>query len=244
MGDGLSRGEPWIGGSPVRYDVHTINFELGPIPDEGRFLVDERPDPPTLYAVPKTRSPMVVAVRLDDLVVRRSLGLAGANIRVDALAVTGRRADATPVYGARTAHFDNICDDEVLPLDRMLVYLGPAVDYLDLAVWVSRDDGDGYALDDLLSAELSGDGVQQALTTLGGAVDGASHAAAAAALIGAGAIITNIAFRALRRIAGDSIGVYRRSRLAAEDFGVGRHPQEGSTQFPNFSLAYSIERMS
>jgi len=66
----------------------------------------------------------------------------------------------------------------------------------------------------------------------------------AGTFIGAGAIIINVAYRALRRITGDSIGLYRGSRLAAEQFGVGRHPRTGARRVQGFSIAYSIEDVS
>jgi hypothetical protein len=266
--DGIARGDDgWLGGSPleqlvrqlstgrtrevaritgptVRYDVHLIDFELGPIPDAGRFLIDERPDPAALHVVSKGASASKVAVRVEELIVHRNRALFGADIRVDALVVTGRHDDATPVYRARTERFRKVRDGQVLPLDHMLVYHGPAVDYLDLAVWVSRDSDNSHALGDLLAGDLTGDEVRQALTTLGGMITTAPHAAAAAVLIGASAVVINVAYRSLRRITGDSIGVYRGSRLASEQFGAGRHPAIGARRAQDFSIAYRVELIS
>src|SRR5262249_38390518 len=161
------------------YDVHTIDFELGPIPDEGAFLIDERPDPAALHVVTRGLAPATVAVRVEDLIVHHNPAPFGADIRGDALVVTRQHSHATPVYRARPERFSNIRDGEALPLDRMLVYHGPAVDYLDLAVWVSRDSEGSLALGDMLATDLNGDEVQHALTTVGGAMLAAPHAAAA-----------------------------------------------------------------
>jgi hypothetical protein len=244
LANGHTREVTPLAGPPVRYDIHSIDFELGPIPDAGRFLIDERPNPAALHVASRGASAATVAVRVEELIVHRNRALLGADIRVDALVVTGRHSGAEPVYRARTERFRNIRDGEALPLDRMLVYHGPAVDYLDLAVWVSRDAEDSLALGDLLSADLSGDEVQQAISVLGGVMATAPHAAAAAVLIGAGATIINVAYHALRRVAGDSIGVYRGSRLAAEQFGAGRHPRIGARRVQDFSIAYSVTHVS
>jgi hypothetical protein len=229
-------------GPSVRYDVHTVDFELAPLRDEGQFLIDERPDPPVLLRTAKTAAaPMTVAVRLEELVVHRNRALFGADIRVDAIILTGRGHTVQPVYRAQTERFSNIRNDMALPLDRMLVYHGPAVDYLDLAVWVSRDATGSLALSDLLADALTGTEVQDALTAIGGAVLAASPAAEAAVIVGAGAVIINVAYKLLRGAVGNAIGLYRGSRLAQERFGVGRHPQTGTRRVQDFSFAYTIE---
>lgn len=229
----------------VRYDVHAIDFELAPLPDEGQFLIDERPDPPALLRTAKSAAaPMTVAVRLEELVVHRNRALFGADIRVDAIILTGARRTVQPVYRAQTERFSNIRNDMALPLDRMLVYHGPAVDYVDLAVWVSRDATGSLALSDLLAQTLTGSEAQDALATLSGAVLAAPAAAEAAAIVGAGAVIINVAYKLLRGVVGNVIGLYRGSLLAHERFGAGRHPPTGSRRVQDFSFAYTVEEIA
>src|SRR5262249_22903934 len=123
----------------------------------------------------------------------------------------------------------------------MLVYHGPAVDFLDLAVWVSRDTGDSLALADLLRQELTGEEFQLAAAQLAGLMVTAPHAALGAMAIGAGAVVMNVTYRALVKAGGTSIGLYRTSLLANERFGVGRHPAKDLLRAQDFSFAYTVE---
>lgn len=226
-----------------RYDVHVVDFELGPIPDEGTFLIDERPSPATRSRTVRGPAPDKVAVRIDNLRIHRNRAWFGADIRVDTVVVTGS-GSAEPAYHARTERFSNIDDEELLPGDKLLLYYGPAVDYIDIAVWVSRDEKGSLALSDLLAEKLTGTEIQQALAGLAGVAVAAPQAAAAAALVGAGAVVVNVAYRLLRGVVGTAIGLYRGSRLAREQFGVGRHPEHGSLRVQDFSIAFSIEDVS
>ena len=229
------------GGPSVRFDVHTIEFELRPLADEGPFLIDERPDPATLLRTSRGAAPMTVAVRIEELQIHHNRALFGADIRVDAVVLTGAGPTVQPVYLAQTERFSNIRDNERLPLDRALVYHGPAVSYLDLAVWVSRDEAGSLALSDLLADELTGLEVQNALVTLSGTMLTSAHAATAAVVMGAGAVVINVAYRLLRGAVGNVIGLYRGSLLAHERFGVGRHPETGVRRVQDFSIAYTVE---
>jgi hypothetical protein len=227
-------------GSTVRYDVHAIDFELGPLPDEGPFLIDERADPPTRHRTARGTRPTTLAVRLEELIVHRNRAMFGADVRVDTVVLTGAGPTAQPTYRAHTERFANIADGEPLPLDRLLIFHGPVVDYLDIAIWVSRDSKGSLALNDMLTEELTGFEVQDALTQLGGALVVPSHAAAAAVLVGAGAVVVNVAYKLLRGAVGDVIGVYRGSLLAGEGYRTGRHPSSGSRRVQDFSIAYSV----
>jgi hypothetical protein len=184
---------------------------------------------------------MTVALRLEELVVHRNRAFSGTDIRVDAIVLTGAGHTVQPVYRAQTQRFSNIRDEMALPLDRMLIYHGPAVDYLDLAVWVSRDASGGLALSDLLAATLTGSEVQDALAPLGSTGHAAPTAAEAAVIAGAGAVIINVADKLVRGVVDDTIGLYRGSLLAHERFGVGRHPQSNNRRVQGFSFAYTIE---
>lgn len=231
-------------GPSVRYAVRTIDFLLAPTPpppaETAPFLIDDRPAPSVRLLATRGAAPSTVAVRLHELVVHRNRALGGADVRVDAVVLTGGDAGA-PAYRAQTERFHNIRDGDRLPLDRMLIYHGPAVDYLDLAIWVSRDTSDSLALSDLLREQLGSQEVQEAGLQLAGLMVAAPQAATAVAAVGAGAVIINVAYRLLLDAVGKSIGLYRTSLLAQEGFGVGRHPTQGLLRAQDFSFAFTID---
>ncbi|GAA1738384.1 hypothetical protein GCM10009681_06420 [Luedemannella helvata] len=228
----------------VRYAVHTVDFTLLPVraavAEEATFQVDERPDPSFRLFVPRSAAPQKVAVRLSDLVVHRNRAFGSADIRIDTLVLT-RDADGQPSCEAHTERFHNIRDDQRLPLDRMQIFNGSAADFLDLAVWVSRDSADSLALSDLLKEKLTDGEVQAAFTQLGGMLTAAPQVAVAVAAISASAIVVNAAYHLLRGAVGDSIGLYRTTFLAHERFGVGRLPAQNTVRAQDFTFTYAIE---
>jgi hypothetical protein len=234
-------------GPPVRYAVSTVDFELVPAPppvaEEPEFQVDERPESSVLLWSPKGAVPATVAVRLSDLVVHHNRAFRSADIRLDAMVLT-RGHDRQPVYAAQTERFSNIRDGETLPLEKMLVYHGPAVDYLDLAVWVSRDASGSLALADLMQEKLTQPDLQIAMGQVGGVLVGAPHLAMAVAAIGASAVLVNTAYHVLTGIVGNSIGLYRTSILASERFGIGRPVDQCVVRAQDFSFVYLIEDVS
>ena len=161
--------------------------------------------------------------------------LLGADIRVDALVLTGGATD--PVPHAKTMRFSNVHDDERLPLDDVLIYHGPAVDFLDLAIWVSRDRDGSLELAGLLERELTTPAVQAAGAQVAELVLTAPHAAAAVAVLSAGAVVVNTAYRMLSGVVGPGIGLYRTSWLAQEQFGIGRHVRRAQ----GFSFTLLVE---
>jgi hypothetical protein len=253
------------GGAGGLYDVRKVDFKLEPASGDGDFLIEEVSVPQAgsplgigpqgtgpLGTGPTPRGPSsvakvptAVAVRLDELVIHRNRArFGGADVRVDAIVLTGTEDSPHPAFRARTQRFSRIRDDEPLPLDRMLVFHGPVVDYLDIALWVSRDSDGAVDLGELLSDEVAAFETQEALAKAGGALTGLPYAAAAAAMVGIGAIVVNVAYRLLRGTVNDVIGLYRGSMLAGEAFGLGRHPGDGVRRVQDFSFAYSIDDVS
>ncbi|XVV04477.1 caspase family protein [Actinosynnema sp. CA-248983] len=116
---------------PVRFAVHTIDFDLiptpAPPPETANFQVDDRPT-----VLPWTRSPRSteVAVHLSDLVVHHNRRFRHSDVRLDALVVTGGE------YHVHTETFTDIKDGERLPLSTP-VFTGTARSALDVAVWIS-----------------------------------------------------------------------------------------------------------
>jgi hypothetical protein len=230
-------------GRKVRYAVHPIDFMVSPAappePERPTFLVDDRPDQPVRLLASRGALPGRVAVRIAELVVHRNRALGGADIRVDAVVLTAGAGDQ-PVYRSETMRFSNVRDDERLPLDEVLIYHGPAVDFLDIAVWVSRDTTGSLALSELLEQGLTSPAVQVAGAQAAALVLTAPHAVAAAAVMGAGAAVVNTAYRLLTGVVGSSVGLYRTSLLAQEQFGIGRHERHPQ----GFSFTFSVEPVS
>jgi hypothetical protein len=230
--------------NPVYFMVKTVNFELvptsPPVGEDPEFQVDERPAPTLRLWSPKNAAPQTLAVRLTDLVVHRNRAFRSADIRLDAMVLT-RGAGKQPIYAAWTERCSNISDGQSMPLEKVLVYHGPAVDYLDLAVWVSRDVSGSLALADLMQEKLTDNDVQIAMGQLGGLLTAAPQAAAAVAAIGAGAVVINAAYHLLNGIVGNSIGLYRTTLLAGERFGVGRPLDQCTIRAQDFSFTYLIE---
>ncbi|MEV6415097.1 caspase family protein [Kribbella sp. NPDC051718] len=232
-----------VGDAParsVRYSVEQIDFTLSPTPppteERATFLIDDRPQQPVRLLATRGLRRRKVAVRIAELVVHRNRALLSADVRVDAMVLTGGTGDQ-PVYRAETTRFSNIRDGERLPLDNLLIYHGPAVDFLDIAVWVSRDATGSLALSALLEKELgsaTGHDAVQAVATLGMT---APHAAMAVAAVSAGAVLVNTGYELLLGAVGQSIGIYRTSLLAQEQFGIGRHVRHPQ----DFSFTFSVE---
>jgi hypothetical protein len=247
---GVTREWADVDGGGVRYAVVRLESQLTAVPAPARetagFLVDERPDPSMRLLQPRMRGvgvPQRVAVRLSELVVHRNRALLGADIRVDALVLTGGGEDF-PVYRARTARFSNVRDGDRLPLDNLLVYHGPAVEYLDLAWWVSRDRRGSLALNDLLRQRMTSDDMKRAMESMAALALTAPHAVLAAAAVSACALIVTTAYQLLSTVVDDTIGLYRTSLLACERFGIGRHPVAGTQPAQDFSFAYEVVDVS
>jgi caspase domain-containing protein len=232
-----------VGDAPprsVRYSVEQIDFTLSPTPpptqERATFLIDDRPPQPVRLLATRGLTPGKVAVRIAELIVHRNRALLSADVRVDAVVLTGG-AGNQPVYRAATTRFSNIRDGERLPLDNLLIYHGPADEFLDLAVWVSRDASGSLALSDLLEKKLTSSTVEDAIGQFAGLAVAAPHAAMAVAAASAGAVLVNTAYELLTGVVGQSIGIYRTSLLAQEQFGIGRHVRHPQ----DFSFTFSVE---
>jgi hypothetical protein len=210
------------------------------VQDAASFLIDERPDPSAAYRRARGRKPPAsVALQLGEIVVHSNRALFSADVRVDALVVTGGDK-VEGVYRAGTAKFQRIKDEDRLPLDNLLVYHGPANGFLDLAVWVSRDTERSLDLVDLLKEQLNSTEFKDAALVLAGLAVAAPTAGAVIAGLGAATTVVNIAYKLLSEAAGKTIGLYRTSLLANERFGVGRHPARGTMRAQDFSFWYQV----
>lgn len=217
-----------------------VEVPAAAVADESTFLIDERPDSSAVFRRAKgTVPPSAVAIQLGELVVHGNRALFSTSIRVDALVVTGA-GTAEEAYAAGTRRFDRIKDGDRLPFDDMIVYHGPARGFLDVAVWVSREDQEGLDLVELLRREVNGTEFKDAALVLAGLVIAAPTAGAVIAGMGAATTLANIAYKLLRKAAGKTIGLYRTSLLANDRFGIGRHPASGLMRAQDFSFCYKV----
>ncbi|MEU8071012.1 caspase family protein [Micromonospora sp. NPDC049151] len=243
IADGMSREIGDAPASQVRYAIQPIDFVVSPTPppitERATFLVDDRPAQPIRLLAPRGTTPTRVAVRIAELTVHRNRALGSADVRVDAVVLTGGPG-SQPVYRAATMRFSNVRDGERLPLDDVLIYHGPAVDFLDIAVWVSRDTSGSLALSALLEQRLTSPAVQEAGLQVAGLALTAPHAAMAVAVAGAGAVLVNTAYELLTGVVGPSIGLYRTSLLAQEQFGIGRHERHPQ----DFSFTFTVDEVT
>ncbi len=208
-----------VGDAPparVRYAVQPIDFTVSPTPppiaEQPRFLVDDRPAQPVRLLSPRGAAPRRVAVRLDELVVP-DRAPAGSGLRMDALVLTG--GSDGPDYRAETRRSGEV--------DDVLLFHGPAVDFLDIALWISGDPAGSLPLWALLEQRSTG-------------LPPAGPAVGAVAMEGACAALINAAAEQLTGVADESTGLYRTSLLAPEQFGIGRHQRH----LPDFTLTFTV----
>lgn len=244
---------PSGGVEPVRYRVHRFDFVFhaerrGGEADEPAFEVDERPDPSFRLVVPRAAGvPSRVAVRLKELTVHSNRSLLASAVRIDAIVVTVPPDGSGEPYTAATARFDRVKDGDRLPFDDLLVYEGPVGRFVDLAVWVAKDDRRELDLADLLVKEAGDVDLKGAVATLAGLAVAAPQAALVAGSAAAVATIVRSGARLLDAVQGKSIGVYRTSLLPHQRFGagsappgIGRHPAEGLVQAQDMSFAFEV----
>ena len=117
---------------------------------------------------------------------------------------------------------------------------GPVKDFLDFAVWISRDDPGTPALTELMQQAFNSTEFKTAAATLVGLAALGPQSAAAIAGIGASATLMSVGARLIRAAVGKSIGLYRTSLLGSEGFAIGRHPANGLLRSQDFSFAYEI----
>lgn len=235
----------------LRYRVERFDFLFHPGARpaetvEPVFEIDTRPDPSFRLMTPKARGvvPSRASVRLHEVTVHSNRAILRARVRLDALVLSAPAAGGDAPYQATTARFDRVKDGDRLPLDRWLVFDGPVGRFLDLAVWVAKDDDDGPGLADLLKEETGSDDVKAALATLAGLAVAAPQAALIAGAAGAVGTLVSSAARLLGAVQGHSIGVYRTTFLPHESLGSGegiaRHPASGLLRANDMSFAFEV----
>jgi len=167
----------------------------------------------------------------------------GAQIRLDALVVTGNgfAEDPASFYMPGTFRFPDVRDHEQLPIDTdggLLLFAGVPLHFIDIFILVSRDDKDSDDLASLLSSALKD---KKAIAPLLALALTSPGAAAVTAAIGAVGALGNIAYQVVRAVSPKTVGMYRVSFLQFTDqFGVGRHPKQGSFREHDLEFWYEI----
>jgi len=213
--------------------------------DEPPFAITELPTPSERAMVPRgpVDAPSRAAVRLIALKVRDNKALFRAAVRLDALVLTSAD-DGQVVAQPFTFRFPGILDGDLLPMDNLQLYLGDVNDFLDLAIWVNRDDTKGVDLATLFEGVANDPGTKGALTVLGGLVLAAPQVALAVGAVAAVATVVRVGSQLVQAAVGKEIGLYRTSFLAFERFGVGRQPAEGLRQAQGIEFAYEVVDIS
>jgi hypothetical protein len=236
--------------SDVRYAVKRLTFLLDPNPapeiraveEKGDFLIEDRPQLSMVrMPTPKGEIPSNIAIRLKDVIVHSNKALFSTEIRLDTMVLTGpSNGDPNSIHKMETASFTGIRDGDRLPFDNLLIYYGPAVNYVDMAIWVSRNQKDSLSLAELFKTELNSAEFKTAAIALAGLAVAAPQAAVIAGAVAAGATLANIGTKLLLKAVGNSIGLYRTSFLRQERYGLGRRPVQGVMTAQDFSFAYEV----
>ncbi|GAA1061433.1 caspase family protein [Agromyces bracchium] len=236
-------------GPPPRYSADTIDFFVSPDARidvrEPAFAITDLPPLSMRIAQPRGQvdAPSRVAVRLVALKVRNNKALFKAVVRVDALVITTQR-DGQVIAQPFTFRFPGIQDGDLLPMDKLQLYLGDVHEFLDIAIWVNRDDTKGVDLAKLFEDAANDTTIQGALTAIGGLVLAAPQVAVAVGTVAAVATVVRVGSQLVQAAVGKEIGLYRTSFLAFEKFGVGRQPAEGLRQAQGIEFAYEIVDIS
>jgi hypothetical protein len=237
----------------VRWEVRPFDFLLHPArragADEPAFEIDERPDESFRLVTPRGPDmPGRVAVRLKELTVHSNRSFLRSRVRIDALVATAASDEAGGPYRATTLRFDRIKNGDRLPFDDVLVYEGPVNRFLDIAVWVARDDSPDVDLAEGMAADAGSEEVSTALSTLTALAATEPTAAVVAGSAAAVAVLVRMAARMIDQSRGTSIGVYRTTLLPHQRFGaadaVGRHPAQGLLRAQDMSLVFEVVDLS
>ena len=145
-----------------------------------------------------------------------------------------------------TLRFGRVADGDRLPTGEggLLLFEGLARYFIDIFITVSRDRKDSDDLATALSKSLGDKEMQTALSAVVGLVVAAPTAATVTGAVAAAGVIGDAAYRILKAITGNTIGLFRASWLQFPDrFGIGRHPSgQEPYEVKDLSFWYEIVR--
>jgi hypothetical protein len=230
MSLGMSE-SPWLIEQVVPLDQRSfeaLDSKLGSQSKRGLAVLDA----PTL------------AVSLRELTIHDNRKWFGeADVRLDALVVHGHGAVGEPdsFYTPQTFRFARVGDEDPLPIGNgLLFFYGRPLYFLDLFLTASRSREDSDDLSSYLSEGLADPSLEGAFSDLTSLVV-APQVTAVTAALGAAARIGEFAYQVLRRVTGSTVGLFHTSWLEhRDDFGLGRHPEQGAFRVKDLSFAYEI----
>lgn len=190
------------------------------------------------------RSAQPLAVRINDVVVHDTKKwFGGADIRIDAIAVTGAGTDPASFYQPTTFRFPGVRDGDRLPIESpgLIFFYGQPAHFLDIFIVVSRDRKDTKDLATLIDENVHTPEWTAAAGTLLGLAVAAPQVAVVTGAIAAAATLGNFASDILQQVTGATVGLYRASWLQSRDrFGLGRHPETGSFRQKDLEFWFEI----
>lgn len=190
------------------------------------------------------RTPPALAVRMNDLIIHDTKKWFGtADIRVDTLLIHDKKSESDKFYEANTFRFPGIKDNERLPIfdPGQKIYYGHPSSFLNVAILISRDTSDSDELVSIIDSSMTNQNWQNAAVPILALSVMSPQAAAIKAAADGAKIFLDLAYKALKNITGNTIGVYTTTYLGAKDqFGIGRHPEAGSLRVQDFSFWYEI----
>jgi hypothetical protein len=190
--------------------------------------------------------PINLAVRLQDIMIWDTGRWFGdAEMRLDALVVHGNAAEGetASIYMPKTFRFPGVKSKDRLQTGEsgLLIFYGQAKYFLDIFITVSRNRKDSDDLATLLSQQMKSPEIQGAVSTLVGLAVTSPVAATVTTALSASLQLGDIAYQVIKQATGDTIGLYRTSWLQYKDnFGIGRHPKDGSHHVKDLSFWYEI----
>ncbi len=188
---------------------------------------------------------LALGVRINDLIIHDTKKWFGsANIRVDTLVLHGSSNDeATNLFHPKTFHFNGIKDNERLPIEHpgQLIYYGFPSHFLDISILISRDTKDSDDLATLISNASKTDEWTTARDVITTAFQVSPQAALIVGAAESAIMLSNLVYKLVKSVSGNTIGLYRTSWLQYRDrFGIGRHPEKDSRRQKDFSFWYEI----
>lgn len=191
------------------------------------------------------RNGPALAVRINDLIIHDTKKWFGsADIRLDTLIFHGaKEGESSGFCHPTTLRFSNVEDNDRLPIEHpgQRLYYGHPLHFLDVSIFVSRDTKDSDELSSLINSELNSDVWKSGASAVLAATAVAPQAAVIVGAVSGAAILANAAYKILKNVTGNTIGLYRTSWLQRRDrFGLGRHPGKDSFRQQDFSFWYEI----
>lgn len=185
-----------------------------------------------------------LALRLNDVIIHDAKKwFGGADLRVDAIVVTGASSETEHFYQPSTFRFPGVRDGDRLPIEKpgLVFFYGRPNHFLDVSIIVSRDRRDTRDLGALITERVSSTEWKTAAGALLGLAVAAPQVVLVTGALAAAATMGNFASDVLQQVTGATVGLYRATWLQGRDrFGLGRHPETGSYRQKDLEFWFEI----